>query len=101
MMSAPDSRTPSDEALEYITSRLTPQQRALLVGSLVRSDPDAEQVLVDGNQKVINALQREPSPLVGQEGARRYLTPLGAAVARYINRTDRWRSTEGTEHERQ
>lgn len=78
-----------EEALRYIAHCLTHAQRRALVHALV-SDPDNDRPRVHANLKTVMALRasvKQPEGLIMQAGMYQYLTPLGVAVARHINRS--------------
>lgn len=74
--------------LGYIADSLTESQQMLLVGSFMTDRPTESRVLVDGNEKTIRALMGTPVPLVIEEHRRRFLSPLGVAVARHLRTED-------------
>jgi len=72
------------DALAFVGHMLTQAQRRALVSALVR-DPDGAQPEITAGEHTIHALKATRPALVDQEGMRRFLTPLGREVARYLN----------------
>lgn len=80
--------TTSPEALmRALVGHLTKPQRTTLVESLIVSRMDHDVVLVDGNERSIAALTKHRPPLVITDGRRRYLSPLGLDMARFLYTT--------------
>jgi len=76
--------------MECIIRGLTAPQRNALAGSLLVSRPDADVILIDGNEKTVRALMHNDPPLVRQEGSRRFLSVLGLDIARYLRDTNQY-----------
>jgi len=76
--------------MECIIGKLTSSQRSALVGSLLVTRPNADTVLVDGNESSVNALIRHHPPLIREEGSRRFLSVLGLDIARYLRDTNQY-----------
>lgn len=76
-----------EEALRYIGDSLTQPQRRALVRSLVLCGQGTRVRLIGADENTVRALKRGYSPLVDQDGTERFLTPLGVAVARVINKS--------------
>ena len=79
-----------NEAVAHIAEKLTDPQRRALVMSLVHYGAQERVLLVGGGEHVVRPLQRGSYPLADQEGMTRFLTPLGRAVARHLNRSGEW-----------
>lgn len=84
-----------NDAVAHIAERLTQPQRWALVVSLVRYGGEERVTLVMAGEHTVRALQRGNAPLVDQEGMSRFLTPLGRAVARHLNRSGDWELPAG------
>lgn len=82
--------SPPEDLMECIVRSLTAPQRAALVGSLLATRPNAETILIDGNERSVAAMLRHEPPLVRQEGNRRFLSVLGLDIARYLRDTNQY-----------
>lgn len=79
-----------NEAVAHIAEGLTAAQRRALVYSLVQYGNQEKIILVGAVENTAQALQQGSYPLAYQECRRRFLTPLGQAVARHLNRSGEW-----------
>ena len=74
-----------NEAVKYIANNLSVTKQRILVLSLEGSD--AEIIPIDdsiAHENAVRSLMRGAAPLAIDAGPFRYLTPLGAEVARYL-----------------
>jgi hypothetical protein len=83
--------TSAEDLMRALVGRLTQPQRRALVESLIVARMDSDVVLVDGNERSVSALIRHQPPLIVVEGRRRYLSPLGLDMARFLYATGEFR----------
>lgn len=79
-----------NDALAYIADSLTQPQRRAVVRALVMYGERERALITSASEHTVRALQKGKCPLVDQEGMHRFLTPLGRAVARHLNRSGEW-----------
>lgn len=79
-----------NEAVGHIAERLTGPQKRAMVMSLMHYGNQDQVLVVGGGEHTVRALQQGSYPLADQDGMTRFLTPLGRAVARHLNRSGEW-----------